>query len=259
MKITKLEKQKRLYLLQIDQTEELYITEDTIVRYMLSKDMEITEEQLTQIKMFAQYSEAKNFALYYLSFKQRTKKEVTNYLKEKEFNDSTITQVLKELETQEWINETRYVETYLRQNLSTSDKGPYVILQKLKEKGISEHLITAELEKTDFSELLTKLITKYVKKYQHKVPKNKLFPKIQQTLTQKGFHYTDINKQLNKIELEYSEDTQNQLLQKELVKLLKRYQRKYSGYDLKQHLIQALLRKGFDYDDIKSTISQINL
>lgn len=31
MKITKLEKQKRLYLLQIDQTEELYITEDTTV------------------------------------------------------------------------------------------------------------------------------------------------------------------------------------------------------------------------------------
>ena len=37
MKITKLEKKKRLYLLELDSDQTCYITEDTIVRFMLTK------------------------------------------------------------------------------------------------------------------------------------------------------------------------------------------------------------------------------
>ena len=43
MKITKLEKKKRLYLLELDNDQKLYITEYTIVKYFLSKDKEISE------------------------------------------------------------------------------------------------------------------------------------------------------------------------------------------------------------------------
>ena len=76
MKITKIEKKKRLYLIEIDEAEHFYITEDTIVHFMLSKNKEILPEQLEEIKTFAQFSYGKNLALYYLSFKQRTEKEV---------------------------------------------------------------------------------------------------------------------------------------------------------------------------------------
>ena len=76
MKITKIEKKKRLYFLEIDQKESLYVTEDTIVKYMLTKGMTIDKKQLEDIKIFAQFSHGKNLALYYISFKQRTEKEV---------------------------------------------------------------------------------------------------------------------------------------------------------------------------------------
>lgn len=46
MKITKIEKKKRLYLIEIDEAEHFYITEDTIVHFMLSKNKEILPEQL---------------------------------------------------------------------------------------------------------------------------------------------------------------------------------------------------------------------
>lgn len=46
MKITKIEKKKRLYLLEIDEVDKLYVTEDTIVHFMLSKNMEIDDETL---------------------------------------------------------------------------------------------------------------------------------------------------------------------------------------------------------------------
>ena len=65
MKITKLEKKKRLYLLELDSDQTCYITEDTIVRFMLTKGKEISAEELTEIKSFAQCSYSKNLALYH--------------------------------------------------------------------------------------------------------------------------------------------------------------------------------------------------
>ena len=55
MKITKLEKKKRLYLLELDQSQSLYITEDTIVRFMLSRDKEISQEELKEIQTFPSF------------------------------------------------------------------------------------------------------------------------------------------------------------------------------------------------------------
>ncbi|HEP1471110.1 TPA: recombination regulator RecX, partial [Streptococcus pyogenes] len=46
MKITKIEKKKRLYLIELDNDESLYVTEDTIVRFMLSKDKVLDNDQL---------------------------------------------------------------------------------------------------------------------------------------------------------------------------------------------------------------------
>ncbi|MBZ5796336.1 GH36 C-terminal domain-containing protein [Burkholderia contaminans] len=43
MKITKLEKKKRLYLMELDNGDKCYITEDTIVRFMLSRDKVISK------------------------------------------------------------------------------------------------------------------------------------------------------------------------------------------------------------------------
>ena len=61
MKITKLEKKKRLYLLELDSDQTCYITEDTIVRFMLTKDKEISPKEFEEIQTFAQFSIRKSF------------------------------------------------------------------------------------------------------------------------------------------------------------------------------------------------------
>lgn len=71
-----MKRKKRLYLLEIDADDKLYVTEDTIVHFMLSKNMEIDEATLKDIQKFAQFSYGKNLALYHISFKQRTAAEV---------------------------------------------------------------------------------------------------------------------------------------------------------------------------------------
>ena len=75
MKITKLEKKKRLYLIELDGQQTSYITEDTIVRFMLSKDKVVSKEELIEIQGFAQFSYGKNLALYHYHLKLEPKRK----------------------------------------------------------------------------------------------------------------------------------------------------------------------------------------
>ena len=138
MKITKLEKKKRLYLLELDEAERLYITEDTVVRFFLSKDKIISQEELEAIKDFAQFSYGKNLALYALSFKPRTEKETRDYLLKYDIDETVIDRVVTNLKKDKCLDDAKYANTFIEQSLATSDKGAYVIQQKLKQKGISQ-------------------------------------------------------------------------------------------------------------------------
>jgi regulatory protein len=82
--------------------------------------------------------------------------------------------------------------------------------------------------------------------------------KIATNLTSKGFSY-DISKiAIDNLELESDEDNESELLQKELDKIMRKYSRKYDGYDLKQRVSNALARKGFDFDVINRELREID-
>ncbi len=254
MKITKLEKKKRLYLLETDSDQKCYVTEDTIVRFFLSKDKEISEQDWKEIQAFAQLSYGKDLALYYITFKQRTRKEVADYLKKYEIADTIIPTILNNLEQDNWINDKQYTENFIQQNLRNGDKGPQVLWQKLFQKGITKELIQAALDTNDFTDLATKTAEKIVRKNQRKLPEKALQMKVYQQLLAKGFSSQVAKTAIDSILIEKDDADDQELLAKELDKQFTRLSRKYSDYDLKNRLIQTLMRKGFDYDKIKSAI-----
>ena len=256
MKITKIEKRKRLYLLELDDSEKLYITEDTIVRFMLSKGMEITEQELKEIQTYAQFSYGKNLVLYHLSFKQRTAKEVKDYLTQHDIQPDIISQVLDNLKKDNWINDRKYANSFIQSNLLTGDKGAFVLKQKLSQKGISNTIIEEELRQFDFTELTDKVAQKLLKKYQGKLPSKALQDKILQALINKGFSYGQAKEAYQHLDIEEDQENQQELLYKELDKQYRKYSKKYEGYDLKQRLTQALARKGYDFSDIASALRE---
>ena len=178
MKITKLEKKKRLYLMELDNGDKSYITEDTIVRFMLSKDKVISEEELKDIQDFAQFSYGKNLVLYHLSFKARTEKEVREYLKKYDIDENIVSQVIINLKEDKWINDSQYAYAIINANQLSGDKGPYVLTQKLAQKGISKSTIEENLKEFDFSEVAQRVAEKLLKKYSGKLPARALQDKI---------------------------------------------------------------------------------
>lgn len=254
MRITKIEKKKRLYLLELDNQESLYITEDTIVRFMLSRGKEISEKELVAIRDFAQFSYGKNLALYFLSFKQRTKKELADYLRKYEVDEVNSARILQVLEEEKWIDDRQYVESYLRQNVLSGDKGPALVRQKLVARGISKSMIDDELVDLDFSDLAKRVAEKLVRRYQDRLPFRALQDKLIQGLMNKGFSYELAKSTVGMLAISSDEEMEDELIAKELDKQYRKYSRKYDGYELEQRLIQVLARKGYDFDRIRTVL-----
>lgn len=256
MKITKLEKKKRLYLLELDSDQTCYITEDTIVRFMLTKGKEISAEELTEIKSFAQFSYSKNLALYHLSFKARTEKEVIDYLAKHEIDEKSIQQVIQSLKDDNWINDRQYAQAIINSNQLSGDKGSYMLMQKISQKGVAKAVIQDVLQEFDMTEVAERTAEKLLKKYQGKLPARALQDKIIQGLTNKGFSYTEAKAAFDQLDNQVDEETVQELIFKELDKQYPKYSRKYEGYELKQRLTQVLARKGYDFSDIASALRE---
>ncbi|MGT2933148.1 recombination regulator RecX [Streptococcus catagoni] len=254
MKISKIEKKKRLYLLELDNQEKLYVTEDTIVRFMLSKGMIISDKDFEAIKAFAQFSHGKNLALYFISYQVRTKKQVTDYLKKHEIDQSIITKIIKELEKDKWIDDDNYIESFLKQNELTGDNGPHLLKQKLMQKGISARQLDQQLSNFDFYPIAQKLAQKCLKKYQAKLPSKALRDKVTQSILNKGFSYDTAKRIVENLQFETEKEQLDYLLVKELDKQHRKFSKKYQGYELRQKLFQSLYRKGFDSDAINESL-----
>lgn len=254
MKITKIEKKKRLYFIELDNNYSFYVTEDTIVRFMLSKDKVLDNNQLEDIKHFDQLSYGKNLALYFLSFQQRSKNQVTDYLRKHDIDENIISDIIHHLQQEQWIDDAKLVDTYIRQNQLNGDKGPQVLKQKLLQKGIASQAIDPILSQTDFNQLAQKVSQKLFNKYQGKLPPKALKDKMIQSLLTKGFSYDLAKNSLQQFHFKQDDQQTEDLLDKELDRQYRKLSRKYDGYTLKQKLFQSLYRKGYDSDDINSKL-----
>ena len=256
MKITKLEKKKKLYLMELDNGDKCYITEDTIVRFMLSRDKVITQQEFDKIQAFAQFSYAKNLALYHLSFKARTEKEVREYLNKHNIDLQIASKVISNLKEDNWINDRQYAYTIVNANQLSGDKGPYSLLQKLSQKGVVKTTVEEVLNEFDFSQVAQRIAEKLFKKYDGKLPARALQEKIIQNLANKGFSYADAKWAFEQLDSHVDSETTQELIFRELDKQYPKYTRKYEGYELKQRLTQVLARKGYDFSDIASALRE---
>lgn len=242
--------------MELDHQQTSYITEDTIVRFMLSRDKVISKEELTEIQDFAQFSYGKNLALYHLSFKARTEKEVREYLKKYDIEDTIANQVIANLKDENWINDRQYTYAIINANQLSGDKGPYLLSQKLAQKGVPKSTIENVLKDFDFTEVAQRVAEKLLKKYTGKLPARALQEKIIQNLTNKGFSYSDAKSAFDNLDSQVDQETTQELIFKELDKQYAKYARKYEGYELKQRLTQVLARKGYDFSDIASALRE---
>ncbi|WP_295731815.1 recombination regulator RecX [uncultured Limosilactobacillus sp.] len=258
-KITKIEAQKRKgrYNVYLDGQYAFPVAESVLIKYRLMKGMELEQSQIAQITTDDEIAKAYGRMLDYLSHQLRTEKEVIQKLREIETPDEYVEPILQKLRGERLVDDHNYAMSYVRTVMRTELKGPNVIRQKLRLKGVGELEIDAALEQfTDEKQLgnAAKLAQKLYKRYRRQ-PIRRQEEKVRQGLMTNGYRPDFFNQIKEAVEPEADEEQQNELLDRQAQKLIRRYQ-KYQGYERQMKLKQALYRKGFDLDEIDHWITE---
>jgi regulatory protein len=188
-RITKIEEQKKKKTrvnIYIDGEFSFGLYKDTFVKYHLYEGKEITQEQISSIKDFEKLNDAKEKARNYISYRERSKKEITNYLTSKGIQKETAKKVLDDFEKTDLVNDNRFALSWIKNRNEFNPKGNFALKMELRNKGVDETEIENLLHSVDEKENARKALEKAIKKYGKKSSSKK---KILEYLNRRGFEF----------------------------------------------------------------------
>ncbi len=146
MRITDIQIQKRnaarrsVYL---DGAFAFGVSEMTYVKYSLFIGEEISERTIQAIKEDEAANDVKNAALRYRSYRPRTRKEVIDYLRKKEYADEEIALGMEFLEKNKLLDDAEFARMYCSDMQRRKPLGARALRQKLMQRGIHRSIIDA--------------------------------------------------------------------------------------------------------------------
>lgn len=237
IKYIKVSKSKYKIILEDNETITLY--EDVILKYELLLKKEILD--LNNILEFNKKYELYDKVLSYINKKIRCEREIITYLKKYTEDDNLINEIILKLKSNNVLNEENYITSFIHDKIYLTLDGPVKIKNDLLNLEFEEDMVIDNLKVFD-QDLIEERINKYLNK-QIKTNKksNYIFKnKMLLNLLNLGYTKEDITRCLDNISLD---DTSSH--EKEKEKLYKKYEKKYSGYELDMIVKRKLYEKGY--------------
>ncbi|MBM7553833.1 recombination regulator RecX [Thalassobacillus pellis] len=234
------------------------VSEDLLVKEALHKGMELDMPTIEALIEKDDLHKSFSLAINYLSYRMRSEKEMRDYLEKKETDHEQVEVIIKRLYEEKLLDDQEFANSVVRSSIHTSSKGPLMIKKSLMEKGVSAQKAEQALEHFPFSQQYEKAMKFAQKKMQTDSKKSyrQQIQALQQTLMQKGYKNDVIQEVLANLPAEEKEQEEWQAVVYQGEKLLRKYERKAEGYELKQKIKAALYRKGFGMDDIQRFLDE---
>lgn len=258
-KISKITTQKRKgrYNLFLDEQFAFGISESVLIQFRLAKGLELTDQEVAEIKAADQKAQAYQLALRYLEHQLRTEREIRQYLAKNEINQATQIETIKRLKDLNYLDDQHFADSYVRTLVNTTNKGPGAAKLFLITKGVSQERINqaltlydAETQLDHAMQAADKLTNRY-----RRLPLTTQKQKVTQSLMTQGFSGDVAKNAVNEIDFDIDDDLQDQELQKNGDRLWRRYQGKPNAI---QKLKQGLFRKGYSTEKINAFIDGLS-
>ena len=259
--ITKITQQKRdseRYNIFLDETYAFSVHESVLVKFGLTKGMQLDEWSMDEITYEDQIEKAFNRALHYLSFRMRSEFEVKKKLMDLEFGEAVVLEAIVKLRRLGFLDDQAFSEALLQTQKNASNKGPRAIQQELHKKGVGKELQQQVLENYSEEEqfAVAKKLAEKAARSNRSVAPTQLKQKIQNALARKGFSFEIIGSVMEEIDFGRDEDEWDSIISSTGEKAWRRYQSKYSGYELRKRVKQAMYQKGIPFERIDSFIEK---
>jgi len=204
MTITAVEKvkEKGMVRVYIDDDYSFSIPEQDYISNKLYKDMIISEEQLSVIRDKILVAAARERAVRYLTFKDRSEYEILNKLIDAGFDRNVAQNAVNELKAIGYLDDTRFAMKYLSERIRTKALSKKTLGYELKNKGIDNEIIEkalSEFEIDDYEVALREGKRKFGK---YDLKDKKIEQKVCRFLLHRGFSYEIVNKVLREMKKE---------------------------------------------------------
>lgn len=263
IKITRISIQKRnksRYNLFIDrgQGEEFAfsVDENTLIKYRLKKGLELESNQIMELMEEEEKRKVYHDALRYLSFRMRSIYEMKTYLEKKGHDDTFIAKTITRLLNEKLLDDRAFAKAFVLTKKNTTTKGPILIQQELREKGVKEELIEEALLHYSFEEQQEKIKRWIEKQQQKKEAKRAFLDKLRVQLVRKGFSHDVISETMNEIDFSFEDEKEWEAIQFHGNKIARKYEERYNNWEFEQKVKQALYRKGFSFELIERFLEE---
>lgn len=135
----------------------------------------------------------RNISYRYLSIRNRSEKEMKDYLLKRNASPEIIDQVITLLKEQKFLNDVAFARSWIRSRALLKPKGRSVLKMELKQKGVAAEIIETVLTESseDTPDELTQakqLIAKRMGKFSGR-PRQEIYNKVGSFLARRGFSW----------------------------------------------------------------------
>ncbi|MBK1467874.1 regulatory protein RecX [Parvimonas parva] len=198
----KYNKSKEVFEVIFEDETKLLLNYNIFEKYKVSVDMDFSETEILEMKYFSDIERAKSRAINYISGKLKTKYEVRLKLRENEFSNEVIDEVLEILENEEYLNDRLYCEIFIEDKKRLNGYGKNKIKSLLIQKGISKSIFEDFLDNFEYEDEFDNAVKMGIKKLNllaNEEDKFKKKQKIINYLAYRGFSFDVINDVLKEI------------------------------------------------------------
>jgi len=200
-KVTQLQtqvKRANRYSIHIDGKYAFSLSANDLIATGLHSGQELTEAEVERYRKLSLESKAVDRVYNFLSYRQRTEKEVRDYLRKKGYEDEFGDQVVDKLKRQGMISDQQFAVSWVGSRQSLRPRSRRRLEQELRQKGVSTELIAETLaavsdedEVAAIQEIATKKLSQA--KYRDQ-------PTLVKYLASQGFSYDLIKRALEELE-----------------------------------------------------------
>lgn len=195
-------KSKEVFEVVFEDETKLLLNYNIFEKYKVSVDMDFSKAEILEMKYFSDIERAKSRAINYISGKLKTKYEVRLKLKENDFAEDIIDEVLDILENEEYLNDRVYCEIFIEDKKKLNGYGKNKIKTLLIQKGVSKNIFEDFLDEFEYDEEFDNALKMGIKKLNLLSNEEDNFKKKQKIinyLAYRGFGFDVINDVLREI------------------------------------------------------------
>ena len=135
----------------------------------------------------------RNLAYRYLTIRNRSEKEIRDYLASKKASQEVIDRIVTSLIEKKFLNDEEFARLWIRQRARLKPKGKALLKIELRQKGISDEIITTVLSEIqedipDELEQAKRLISRKMQQLAGK-PRQETYAKVGAFLARRGFSW----------------------------------------------------------------------